>query len=311
MSLYASDSRPFRGLCWARVSPCLRPLHSLHGPSVPSGREPGRASGVSLSASLSVPLLALGSLHSPSAPIRERRGTLRPAPYAHRFSARCPRPSPRGGTGPVSPHYAPSVLATLIPPSAPRRSPLRGVDRETPGGPFGPFTRPTRGLPLRSVPFPRLRLPTPLVTPLVPRFLHSFPRCLVAPPNHLHPRSCLTPLSTLRPAPLPSPYTPPFTPPSFSLRSRTAGGGPGSWSLPTVVPLTGACGAYHHHRGPSAASPEPGPLTASIVRLFLCHPLTCREAVNDMSRRMRWILSVKRYEKRYKNPPHSSSFICL
>lgn len=52
------------------------------------------------SASLSVPLLALGSLHSPSAPIRERRGTLRPAPYAHRFSAPCPRPSPRGGTGP-------------------------------------------------------------------------------------------------------------------------------------------------------------------------------------------------------------------
>ena len=44
------------------------------------------------------------------------------------------------------------------------------------------------------------------------------------------------------------------------------------------------------NRGPSAASPEPGPLTASIVRLFLCHPLTCREAVNDMSRRMRWIL---------------------
>lgn len=56
--------------------------------------------GTTTSASLSVPLLALGSLHSPSAPIRERRGTLRPAPYAHRFSAPCPRPSPRGGTGP-------------------------------------------------------------------------------------------------------------------------------------------------------------------------------------------------------------------
>ena len=53
--------------------------------------------GTTTSASLSVPLLALGSLHSPSAPIRERRGTLRPAPYAHAHTGPSP---PCGGTGP-------------------------------------------------------------------------------------------------------------------------------------------------------------------------------------------------------------------
>lgn len=68
----ASDSRPFRGLCWARVSPCLRPLHSLHGPSVPSGREPGRASGVSLSVRHLLARVSLRHPPQPRIPARKR-----------------------------------------------------------------------------------------------------------------------------------------------------------------------------------------------------------------------------------------------
>ena len=67
-------------------------------------------------------------------------------------------------------------------------------------------------------------------------------------------RPCLPPprRETRRP---PAPY-PALTPPAFSLRSRTAGGGPGSWSLPTVVLLTGAARPYHHHHRAFAGPPS-------------------------------------------------------
>lgn len=79
--------------------------------------------------------------------------------------------------------------------------------------------------------------------------------------------------------PLPTGFALPFTPPSFSLRSRTAGGGPGSWSLPTVVPLTGACGGRSERSvGPSSRgiAPEPGRsfIVSSLASPFLFSSLT-------------------------------------
>lgn len=76
--------------------------------------------------------------------------------------------------------------------------------------------------------------------------------------------------------PLPTGFALPFTPPSFSLRSRTAGGGPGSWSLPTVVPLTGACGGRSERSvGPSSRgiAPEPGHERRFVLRSSSLPPL--------------------------------------
>ena len=98
-------------------------------------------------------------------------------------------------------------------------------------------------------------------------------------------RPCLPPprRETRRP---PAPY-PALTPPAFSLRSRTAGGGPGSWSLPTVVLLAGAARPYHHHHRAFAGPPsEPAhslrlrshyrSIFVSLIPRHVVHPFPSR-----------------------------------
>lgn len=103
--------------------------------------------------------------------------------------------------------------------------------------------------------------------------------------------------------PLPTGFALPFTPPSFSLRSRTAGGGPGSWSLPTVVPLTGACGGRSERSvGPSSRgiAPEPG-------RSFIYKGRLTGDGGSEVERRS---LTRNDRQKLETDEVHSRSFCC-
>jgi len=107
--------------------------------------------------------------------------------------------------------------------------------------------------------------------------------------------------------PQPTGFALPFTPPSFSLRSRTAGGGPGSWSLPTVVPLTGACGGRSERSvGPSSRgiAAEPGRLTHALRRSLVPYGFS-------LTLRRRFARLPVGLRHTHSSPhPFGSSFVC-